>query len=178
MRRGFTLIEVLAAMAILAVVSIMGVQALGGAVFQRDVLTRHDTDAAALARTLTLLRHDLAAIVRLADPAAQGETAFGIRERAGGREASWPILSLGPDARPVIRGVMWRVQDGRLERRLRPSALAIDALDPFEPLLPGVRGLTITAFGPGTQDPDALAPGYEAVIATERWGDLRLVVAR
>jgi len=59
--RGLTLIELLAAMAILAVVSLMAVQTITGALFQREILERADAQGAQFVRALALLRRDLEA---------------------------------------------------------------------------------------------------------------------
>ena len=61
--RGLSLIELVAAMAIFALVAVMGAQALGGMIRLRQGIAARSAEAAALDRTASLLRADLAAVV-------------------------------------------------------------------------------------------------------------------
>lgn len=56
---GLSLIELVVAMALFALVSVMGMQTLSGTIRTRDALTTRDTRDQALAITLALLRSDL-----------------------------------------------------------------------------------------------------------------------
>ncbi|WP_299693819.1 type II secretion system protein GspJ [uncultured Tateyamaria sp.] len=63
--RGITLIELVAAMAIFALVAIMGLQSLSGTLRARDALSSAHQDVTALTRPVALLRNDLSALVPL-----------------------------------------------------------------------------------------------------------------
>ncbi len=62
---GITLIELVVAMALFALVAVMGLQALTGTLHLRDRLVETDSGNAALSLTLTLMRHDLGAMLPL-----------------------------------------------------------------------------------------------------------------
>ncbi|MFT5796429.1 MAG: general secretion pathway protein J [Candidatus Azotimanducaceae bacterium] len=64
--RGLTLLELVIAMSVFALVAIMGLQSLTGMLRTRDSLMRLDTETAALSKGLALLRNDLGAIMPLA----------------------------------------------------------------------------------------------------------------
>jgi len=176
--RGVTLIELLAGMAILAVVSIMAVQALSGALFQRDILSRSDDDAAGMVRALALLRHDLEAVV----PVPLGED--------GGEPT--PAIEAGPQGFTLVRAgigpegafgrVAWRLSaSGELTRQVWPDPQAAGDPGRVVTVLEGVTALNLSARGgemPGADDPLSLPPGFELVLDQPRLGSLRLVVAR
>jgi len=63
--RGLSLIELVVAMSIFALVAIMGLQSLSGMLHTRDRLTDIDDQSAALSRGLGLLRNDLSAVLPL-----------------------------------------------------------------------------------------------------------------
>lgn len=180
MRRGFTLIELMAAVAILAVVSIMAAQVLGGAMLQRDLLIQRDNQGAELMRALTLLRRDFEAIAPLPeteeDPLLVEAGLMHMRQdelrllRSG-------MISLDGPLIPQLGVVVWALRDGVLVRAEQRGAVDGWPLD-FVTVLPGVN-----AFGvvPLLADPEMRlnpAPGYEITLQTEIWGPLRLVVAR
>ena len=181
--QGFTLIELLVAMAILALVSVMAVQSLSGALFQRRVMTRVDDDATQLSRALALLRHDLEAIVPLA-------------QRDGAGDAL-PAVATSTDGFSLMRGGIWalpgevsdgfaRVEwvletDGSLTRQLRPNGASDDTASPPVVLLDDVSGLTLAPLGgdmPEIEKPDLMPMGFAVNFTHARYGAIRLVVAR
>lgn len=177
--QGFTLIELLVAMAILAVVSLMAVQALSGVVFQRSVLTRLDDQAADLARTLALLRHDLEAVVpvpRLGDDGAglpaialEGGTLLLMR---GG------LAPLPGEAAVGFASVEWRLEGGILTRQM---TLGNADPSPRITLLEGLTDLRLSALGgtlPTAEAPTVLPAGLVVELTHARHGTIRLVVAR
>ena len=174
MRRGFTLIELLAAMAVLAVVSVMAVQALSGVFYQREILTRADEQAAALIRTLSLLRQDFEAIVPL--PPTVEETGLGlavgdsrITLARGGLE---PVPGDDGTAAALIE---WRVEGGALLRQAG-DAVARRLLDGVSAL--GVEAVGVVQESPEGEQPAGLPPGLRLTLETARWGLLTVVVAR
>jgi len=63
--RGLSLIELVVAMALFAMVAIMGLQSLNGTMRISERLTRIDSDTADLGNALALLRNDLTSVVPL-----------------------------------------------------------------------------------------------------------------
>ena len=177
MRRGFTLIELMVAMAILAVVSVMAVQALGGVFYQRSILTRIDDRDAALIRALSQLRQDLEAAV----PAPEGDGLVAGIEVGAGRLAWWrgglAEVPGGPSG--GYGAVSWTLDAGRLTRGSLRASSDGRPVPRSAVVLLGVTGLSLVALGAGEGgDSRDLAPGYEVILDTENWGPLRLVVAR
>lgn len=182
--RGFTLIELLAAMAILAVVSVMAVQALGGVFHQRAVLTRVDDRAAALVRTLSLLRQDLEAAVPLP---ATGALRDNVRSAIAIEARGMTLLRGGIAELPGVpgsglAGVQWQLSDGVLSRGLIRDivgAASGGAAPDRVPMLEGVTAITLTVLGEDAEERDErlLAPGYALTLETDAWGAVRLVVA-
>ena len=187
---GFTLIELMAALAIFALVAVMAAQALNGALRHRDALAARDDAAAALGRSLALMRRDLESALPLAylpPGEADAQPALRIIRRGAGGFA----LSIG--GHPLLEGepgngmarVIWRVDPASevLFRRhwsgLTPSGS--EAGGPRRDMLEGVTALRIEPLGEWQRrggSPDTLPDGFEVVLETRRHGPLRLVVAR
>jgi len=197
--RGLTLIELVAAMAIFALVAVMGLQTLGGMIRARDRTSEAATDAAALSRGLVLLRADLKAAADLSfwppgavapDPplldlsAEEGRLAFSTEARA--------VLP-GAQAAGTER-VIWR-HDRQNERLLRSAwpvlHPASDAARGAETVIfENVAGLRVRAYsgpeegwvGRWGQDPGNARPGLpravEVIVESERYGPLRVLVAQ
>lgn len=196
--RGLTLLELVAAMAIFALVAVMGLQTLGGMLRARDVTTAAAEDAAALARALALLRADLksAADLPFWPPAAFEPDAPLLDYSA---EEGW--FALSTEARAVLPGaqtagterVIWRFDrtGERLTRQvwpvLRPASEA--ALAPETVLLEGIAGLRLRAYAgpeagwvagwgqPGEAARTGLPRGIEIRLESDRYGPLRILVA-
>lgn len=186
---GFTMVELLAALAIFALVAVMAAQALNGALRQRDGLAARDDAATALSRSLALMRRDLESSLPLAYyPAGSGESEPALDEIAGGAGFA---LSIG--GHPRLSGergdglarVLWRVDPARavLTRQHWPglAPAAQDQAGPLRDMLGGVTALSIAPLGEwpeGDANPASLPPGFEVVLETRQHGRLRLVVAR
>lgn len=142
--RGISLIELVLAMAIFALVAVLGAQALTGMLRMREDLTARAAQATALSEVTSLLRADLSALVPMlfyppggsAPQSAlrfdhQGATGLLSLSRAGSAEfdmgqntvrnggASRGQAERGADLRPIR--VEWRLQQGALNRRVWPS---------------------------------------------------------
>lgn len=125
---GLTLIELVVAMAVFALVAVMGLGALSGSLRMRDRLVRADDAAAELGLTLDLMRSDLAALVPLLFYRPGGPIGSALAFGPGGRLLE---LSLGgqpalPSAAgtpaPGFNRVEWRLSpDGRLTRSAWPT---------------------------------------------------------
>ena len=196
--RGLTLLELVAAMAIFALVAIMGLQTLGGMLRARDRVGAAEQSAVTLARGLTLLRADLksAADLDFWPPAAFApEPAFLDRSAEVGEFAlSTEAHAVLPEAQTAgTERVIWR-HDRRGERLLRiawpvlhPASKAARA--PEMVIFEGVVGLRLRAYavpeegwvGGWGQDADlarlGLPRAVEVIVQSERYGALRVIVA-
>lgn len=196
--RGLTLIELVAALAIFALVAVMGVQTLGGMIRARDRTGDAAADAAALARGLVLLRSDLKAAADLPfwpPDAPEPEPPLLDLSAEAGR------FALSTEARAVLPGtqaagterVIWRHdrQGERLMRTawpvLRPASDAARA--PETVIFEDVAGLRLRSYagpeegwvGGWGRDPELARPGLpravEVIVTSGRYGALRVLVA-
>lgn len=144
---GFSLVEMLVAIAVFGLVAAAGVGVLAHAVDNRDAVAARMERIAEFQRARAILRADLgqAALrrVRAADGTPSRNAFAGANPGAG---AGQPLLGFvrrgweNPDAapRPSLQYVEYRFVEDRLERSVR---LALDGAAPGEPqpLLSGVR---------------------------------------
>jgi general secretion pathway protein J len=158
--RGLTLIELVAAMAIFALVAVMGAQAMSGMLRQRDGLLERSDQAAALEFGTSLLRADLAAAVpMLFYPPGTSAPRSSARLTADGfalSVAGQPRLDLSTQPRfhrVVYRldpstGTLWRRHWGTL------SPANSSALSPEILVLQGVTRLELRShWGPSGWQP-------------------------
>lgn len=157
--RGLTLIELVAAMAIFALVAVMGAQALSGMIRMRDDLVSRSTRAADLERAVSLLRADLAAVVPMqfyppggaAPQLAVLQTGNGIAISVAGQPGLDPT-----EARPMQRVEYRLTRDGRLTRQVWPTLYPARAgmQSPEQIVLDGVSAVKLRSFWPliGWQD--------------------------
>lgn len=195
--RGLTLLELVAAMAIFALVAVMGLQTLGGMLRARERIGAAEQSAATLARGLTLLRADLKSA---ADLDFWPPEAFAPEPAFLDRSAETGEFALSTEARAVLpeaqtagtERVIWR-HDRAGERLLRSvwpvMRPASDvALGPEVVILEGVAGFRLRAHaGPeagwvggwGQEDPPrtGLPHAVEVIIETDAYGPLRVMVA-
>ena len=132
-RAGFTLVEVLVALAIFAMIASAGVGLLSFAIDNRLAVRDASERTAAFQRTRALMRADLGQAaprrVRGADGAPRaafelgGEALFAVTRRG------W--INPGEAPRASMQRVDYRLIDGRLERRVRER---LDGARPAEPL--------------------------------------------
>ncbi|PKQ12165.1 MAG: hypothetical protein CVT70_10655 [Alphaproteobacteria bacterium HGW-Alphaproteobacteria-1] len=196
--RGLTLLELVAAMAIFALVAVMGLQTLSGMLRARDSTDAAAENAAALARALALLRADLksAADLRFWPPEAF-EPEPPLLDRSA--EEGW--FALSTEARAVLPGaqtagterVIWR-HDRAGERLLRavwpvmrPASDA--ALSAETGVLDRVSGLRLRAYAgpeegwvagwgqPGEEARLRLPRAMEITVESELYGPIVILVA-
>jgi general secretion pathway protein J len=194
---GFTLLELLVAMGIFAII---GAMALGGlnAIVGQETLTRAQTDRlAALQRAVRLIANDFGS----ADPRyvrdllgqsherpllAEGRGEYLIRLTRGG----WPNPARLPH-RGTLQRVQYRLEDGKLLREYWP-VLDLGALGQparSEELLTGVNEVKLlfydTSQGPGEwqqqwpplRNPDAGRPrAIQITLDLEDWGEIERLI--
>ena len=146
-RAGFTLVEVLVALAIFAMIASAGVGLLSFAIDNRLAVRDASERTAAFQRARALMRADLGQAaprrVRGGDGAPQaafelgGEALFAVTRRG------W--INPGEARRASMQRVEYRLVEGRLERRVRER---LDGARPAEPqvLLENVESAQVTAI--------------------------------
>ena len=126
--KGFTLVEMLVALAIFGLVSAAGVTVMRFTVDNQAVVRAHTDRIAAFQRTRAILKADLAQAAARRTRGADGRAA---RESFFGASGDRPGLLLrlarrgwdnpGADPRASVQYVEYRLVDGRLERSARPE---------------------------------------------------------
>lgn len=152
--RGLSLLELVVAMAIFALVAIMGLQLLTGTLRMRDRLESTATATAELSFALALLRADLEAMVPLlffppGGPGARSALVSGTDQVAfsiGGQLDLPPVQGLG------LHRVDWRIQgpDDMLTRQIWPVLYPANptAQSPPMQVMGGVRALSLRSYWP------------------------------
>lgn len=145
--RGFTLLEMVIAVAMLAVVAAVAYASLNGMIRQHELATAHSTRTATLQRTMTLIAHDLLQV----QPRAVREPFHGDREAAflAAPERDGTVeWTRGGWANPAghrrgtLQRVAWRLEDGALERLHWSVVDRGPMVEPVvTPLLEGVAGM-------------------------------------
>lgn len=119
---GFTLLELLVAIGLMALLSVLGYRGLDSLLRSRDNLGRRDEALALLAQTWTWLERDLSALLP-----ATASAGVAPRVIVSPDEHGQPILTLTTahadtaDGRRTPRSVSYRIAGGSLERRERPA---------------------------------------------------------
>ncbi|MDU8912178.1 type II secretion system protein GspJ [Aestuariicoccus sp. MJ-SS9] len=145
--RGLTLIELVAAMAVFALIAVMGLQALTGSLRMRDALASRAEAATDLALATALLRQDLSgALPMLFFPPGGAPPRSAMAEDGAGFALSRGGL---PGAR--IGRVEWRLSDGALTRRVWPTLTPASPAQksPAVPVLDGIAALSWRSHWPG-----------------------------
>jgi len=152
---GLTLIELVAAMALFALLAVMGLQALTTGLRQRDHLAALDQEVAEASLGLALLRNDLAAMVPLLFHPPGGGRRSALHLSRDGRSLG---LSIGgqSDLPPLqtrgLHRVQWRLEpgSGRLLRRVWPvlTPASASAAQPEVAYFSTVRSFTLRSHWP------------------------------
>jgi general secretion pathway protein J len=152
---GFTLFELVAAMAIFALVAIMGLQILTMTLRQRDQLAALDRRAAEVGVALTLLRSDMSAMVPLLFRPPNSPTESALSMSVDGERLSLSVSGqsdLPPVSALGLHRSEWRLdrQRQRLYRRVWPvlSPANSDALHPETLLLSDVSDVSVRTHWP------------------------------
>lgn len=172
---GLSLIELVVALSIFALVAVMGSQALTGMLRNRDIILEHVDDNAALSRALTLLRADLSAIVPMA---------FYPPNRQSPQSAlrfSGQTLSISVAGQPAFLAdgliddgfhrVEWSLEENGLTRRNWVTLTPLDTSSKSgdQQVLSNVSDLRIRSYVTGRGWIDGLNSG--SVGATDSGGD-------
>lgn len=181
-RAGFTLVEMLVALFVFALLATAATALLSFGVDARERVTARLDDAAALTRTRALLGADLAQ----AAPRPWRDAAGLMQPAFTATPAGLTLVRRGwanPDgaARASLQRVQWRLVDGRLERQaaamvdgtpLGPPAVLLTGLERLEVRVIADRGWR-TDWRPAV--PDGLPQGVELTLTGPAIGTLRQV---
>jgi general secretion pathway protein J len=162
---GFTLLELLVAVSVLAIVSLIAWRGLDALLGTRERLAPRNEEARAMLATFGQIERDLA---QTAAPDLFALRSLPVQVR---QSAQGPVLEILRTASPApgeasaVQTVFWRVEEGKLVRQV---SAARRSLQPAEgetlssvAVLPQVRALRIRVWrDDGWQDP--LAPGAAA----------------
>ena len=125
-QRGFTLLEMLVAMAVFAIMSVTAYQGLH-AVLLADHVTREQAQRLAdLQVTLSVLERDLAQVLDLSVRDEFGDPLPGLRLRAGGEHQLLELVRAGAGGEQRLRRTAWQITERGLERRLWPGVDIVD----------------------------------------------------
>ncbi|WP_147114508.1 type II secretion system protein GspJ [Tateyamaria sp. syn59] len=183
---GLTLIELVVAMALFALVAVMAVQSLSGIVRTSDRLAEIDDANATLGVTLALLRNDVSSVVPMRFYPPQSAPLSAVWQNEAGTMIG---LSLGgqptvEDAATDRHFAEWRFrpEDGTLRRRHWPTLLPPDVGQVTDEyiVMRGVTGFTLQTYWPGTGWVDGHLPPLTTQIrqqATNALDQDRAVVA-
>lgn len=155
-RGGFTLVEVLIALTVFAIIAAAGTTVLSMSIDNRFAIKSATDRVAALQRTRALLKADLGQATSRRTRDRNGEPR--VSALAGAATPDDPILMVtragwsnaGRAARPSLQRVEYRLVDGRLERRVS-AHLDGSRPGPAQVLMSGVADVTLTFVRDGRE---------------------------
>ena len=155
--RGLSLIELVVAMAVFALVAVMGLQSLGGMLRQRDRAAAFAVESAALGHAASLIRRDLSAILPVLFYPPGGRARSAVDDLPGAVGFALSIANTRPYAPLGASGLVLRAEyrldpeTGRLLRREWRTAWPVDAAasSPEAVVLEGVSGLRLRSYWTG-----------------------------
>lgn len=151
---GLSLIELVVAMAVFAMVAVMGLQSLTGTMRVSERLTQIDTETAELGNTIALLRNDLSAIVPMLFYPPQGapHAAVNLSENGATLELSIAGQKTLTATHTNRHRAQWSVDASQstLTRQFWPTLNPVDQsqLSPKMLVLNGVTGLSLRTYWP------------------------------
>ena len=124
---GFTLLEILIALAVFSIMSIMAHQGLR-AIMDANHITRDQSQRLAdLQVTLSVLERDLAQVISVSTRDEYGDRLPPLRLRAGGDAVRLELVRAGAGGSERLRRTAWVLRERGLERELWPGVDVVDA---------------------------------------------------
>lgn len=157
MTKGFSLLELVAVLAIFALVSLIGVQVIDASVRSQTRMSQTHDAVADLSFALALLRRDMNAATALPFQTSEGPVPP-IQINATGFTLTVSGMGLDPETSEIAQVRWQRTSDGTLTRQVVTAAAAA----PERVILAGIDGFAISAY-------DAQAgwrPGFRSTEAT------------
>ncbi|WP_343223486.1 type II secretion system minor pseudopilin GspJ [Lysobacter sp. GX 14042] len=151
---GFTLVEMLVALVVFALLGVAATTVLAWTADSREVVAEHSARLAELQRARVLLQGDLSQLaprrVRSRDGTPARDAFLGATHRSGAGSGPQPLMAFvrrgwgNPDAsaRASLQYVEYRLVDGRLERATRSALDGAVTGDP-RPVLTGITDASI-----------------------------------
>ena len=176
--RGFTLLELLVAIAILAMISVIAWRGLDSLVATRERLAPEAADIRAVLVTFGQFERDLA---QIPNPTLFALRTLPVKVRSTAEQGQYvEVLRLSPDAgsaATTLQFVTWRVQDNTLIRAISPTLTRVREVGTDEmsntPLLGAVKAMRVRVWrGTEWQVPSPLeaeiplSPGAAVPLAT------------
>lgn len=179
--RGMTLIELVVAMSVFALIAVMGLQATSGSLRMRDRLLMVDDDTAQLGFAIALIRADLTSLVPMLfhPPGGRPQSAVDSASTSGGvglSLAGQVDLTLGGGSH--FRRAEWRLdaEVGHLMRRQWSSLYPAQGADvsPEIVVLRDVRGWSLRSYWPELGWIPGHGPEVHTPEPAEQFGDADL----
>lgn len=199
-QRGFTLLELLVAMLLFAVMSVVAYQGLRAVLEANEVSRGHASQLADLQVSLSVLERDLAQLVDIRVRDEFGDRLPPLRLLANSEAPLLEIVRAGAGGEQRLRRTAWRLTERGLERELWPGVDVADAesrrLQPFAELVAederlgiesgfhfivrGASGLErVDSWPPADLDPEStqLPLAVEVQLDLPRLGVIRRLIA-
>jgi general secretion pathway protein J len=149
--RGLSLIELVVAMALFALVAVMGLQTLNGTIRTRDALSDRDNRDRDLALTLALMRTDLDYLAPLLFYPPQGAPESAVHLDDGGGRFGLSIAVAGEaDGGATFQRAEWRLDpdSGQLSRSVWPVTMPdrVNQRHRDRVLLSGVQSIRFRSY--------------------------------
>ncbi|BEM31705.1 type II secretion system protein GspJ [Serratia marcescens] len=193
LQRGFTLVEMLLAIALFAMLSLTALAVFRGVLKNDEITQRKSTQLTQLQRALAIVERDFAqAQVRapIGDQRRPAAPEFAVLQTAEGEDADFQLLLIrsgwpNPQARlprATQERVAYRHRQGRLERLSYPNLSSPQAMARSVLLLPEVtrfrlrfyrQGEWLTAWRAG----GLLSQAVEITVETPALGEIRRIIA-
>lgn len=148
--RGLSLIELVVAMALFALVAVMGLTTLNGTLRSRDALTLRDDRDRALAVTLALLRADLDRLVPVLFYPPDGPPQSALHDDRAAARIGFSVAAPPGDVKPPFMRAEWRLDrdTGTLLRSYWPFVIPARANQQSveRAFMTGVTGLRLRSY--------------------------------